>query len=117
MRTSFLLVVTGNNRATEGEARPCMADVDENSDRRQVESRVLESQPEAQAVRVAGAADVKAVQAHNQNAHTGSAGGDQLESVQIIAMDECGKQKVVAERQAQVNQRNSRREFYDRGGS
>ncbi|MBX9720682.1 MAG: hypothetical protein K2X81_04760 [Candidatus Obscuribacterales bacterium] len=48
-----------------------MADVDEKSDRRQVESRVLESQPEAQAARVAGAADVKAVQALNQNAHIG----------------------------------------------
>ena len=102
MSASFLLVVTGNNRATEGEARPCMADVDEKSDRRQVESRVLESQPEAQAARVAGAADVKAVQALNQNAHNGSAGGDQLESIQIIALDECGKQKVVAERQREA---------------
>jgi hypothetical protein len=43
-----------------------MADVDEKGDRRQVESRVLESQPEAQSAIVAGAADVKAVQALNQ---------------------------------------------------
>ena len=51
---------------------------------------------------MAGAADVKAVQALNQNAYKGSAGGDQLESIQIFALDEGGKQKVVAERQREA---------------
>lgn len=54
--------------------------------------------PDAQGARNAAASDVKAVQATNRNAHSGSAGGDQLESIQIVALDEGGKQKVVAER-------------------
>ncbi len=53
---------------------------------------------DAQGARNAAASDVKAVLALNQDAHSGSAGGDQLESIQIIALDERGKQKVVAER-------------------
>lgn len=48
--------------------------------------------------RVAGADDVKAAQALNTDAHNGSAGGGQLESIQLIALDDSGKQKVVAER-------------------
>ncbi|MBX9942107.1 MAG: hypothetical protein K2Y32_22775 [Candidatus Obscuribacterales bacterium] len=79
-----------------------MAEVDEKRGSRPVERQGLETQPEAKAVRVAGAADVKAVQALNQNAHNGSAGGDQLESIQIFALDEGGKQKVVAERQREA---------------
>lgn len=54
--------------------------------------------------RNAAASDVKAVLAQNQNAHSGSAGGDQLESIQIIALDERGKQKVVAERPKETKQ-------------
>ncbi len=53
---------------------------------------------DAHGARNAGASDVKAVQALNLNAHSGSAGGDQLESIQIIALDAGGKQKVLAER-------------------
>lgn len=53
---------------------------------------------DAQAARSAGVSDVKAAQDTNPNKHNGSAGGDQLESIQIIALDEGGKQKVVAER-------------------
>jgi hypothetical protein len=48
--------------------------------------------------RVAGADNVKAAQALNTDAHNGSAGGDQLESIQLIALDDSGEQKVVAER-------------------
>jgi hypothetical protein len=57
---------------------------------------------DAQAARGAGASDVKAAQDLNPNKHNGSAGGDQLESIQIIALDDGGKQKVVAERQKEA---------------
>ncbi|NJL71601.1 MAG: hypothetical protein HC888_08275 [Candidatus Competibacteraceae bacterium] len=53
---------------------------------------------DAQAARSAGVSDVKAAQDTNPNKHNGSAGGDQLESIQIIALDDGGKQKVLAER-------------------
>ena len=53
---------------------------------------------DAQEARSAVVSDVKAAQDTNPNKHNGSAGGDQLESIQIIALDEGGKQKVVAER-------------------
>ncbi|MCA0315516.1 MAG: hypothetical protein LCH63_16995 [Candidatus Melainabacteria bacterium] len=79
-----------------------MADVDEKRSRSPLDRQGLKDQPEAQAARVAGAADLKAMQSLNQNAHNGSAGGDQLESIQIIALDDGGKQKVVAERQKEV---------------
>lgn len=54
--------------------------------------------PDAHAARSAGVSDVRAAQDTNPNKHNGSAGGDQLESIQIIAMDEGGKKKVLAER-------------------
>ena len=53
---------------------------------------------DAQVARSAGGSDVKAAQDTNPNKHNGSAGGDQLESIQIIALDDGGKQKVLAER-------------------
>ena len=53
---------------------------------------------DAQAARSAGVSDVRAAQDTNPNKHNGSAGGDQLESIQIIALDDGGKQKVLAER-------------------
>ncbi len=53
---------------------------------------------DAQAARSAGVSDVKAAQDTNPNKHNGSAGGDQLESIQMIALDGGGKQKVLAER-------------------
>jgi len=59
---------------------------------------------DAQEARNAAASDVKAVQATNQNAHSGSAGGDQLESVQIVALDEGGKPKGIAERPKEAKQ-------------
>ncbi len=98
MSTGFLSAVKGNNRATVGEVRPCMADVDEKRGSRPVERQGLENQPEAQAVRVAGAADVKAVQALNQNAHNGSAGGDQNESIEIVMPKTGGGYEVLASR-------------------
>lgn len=80
-----LSVGRGNNRAVLEEVRPGMADVDEKGERRlgQVQSRGLEGQPDAQNARNAGASDVKAVQALNRNAHSGSAGGDQDVSLSI----------------------------------
>lgn len=59
---------------------------------------------DAQDARNAAACDVNAVHALNQNAHSGSAGGDQLESIQIVALDESGKQKVIAERPKETKQ-------------
>ena len=50
---------------------------------------------DAQAARAAGVSDVKAAQDLNPNKHNGSAGGDQLESIQIIALDDGGVYEVV----------------------
>lgn len=55
--------------------------------------------PDAQAARNAGVSDIKAAQALNQNAHNGSAGGDQNESIEIIAFKDSGKYDLVASRQ------------------
>jgi len=81
-----------------GEVRFCMAEVDDKSEKRPVESRALENQPEAQAARAAGAADVRAVQALNPNAHNGSAGGDQNESIEIVMPKNGGGYDVLASR-------------------
>jgi len=75
-----------------------MAEVDDKSEKRPVESRALENQPEAQAARAAGAADVRAVQALNPNAHNGSAGGDQNESIEIVMPKNGGGYDVLASR-------------------
>jgi hypothetical protein len=78
-----------------------MADVDEKGERRlgQVQNRALDSQPDAQSARNAGASDVKAVQALNRNAHSGSAGGDQDESLEIVMPKRGGGYDVLASRQ------------------
>ncbi len=75
-----------------------MDDVDEKRGSGALERQGLENQPEAQAVRVAGAADVKAVQALNQNAHNGSAGGEQNESIEIVMPKNGGGYDVLASR-------------------
>lgn len=77
-----------------------MADVDEKGERRlgQVQSRGLEGQPEAQGARNAGASDIRAIQALNRNAHNGSAGGDQNESVEIVMPKDSGGYDVLASR-------------------
>jgi hypothetical protein len=98
MNTSFLSGVTGNIRATVEEVRPCMADVDEKRGSGALERQGLENQPEAQAAREAGVADVKAVQALNPNAHNGSAGGDQNESIEIVMPKNGGGYDVLASR-------------------
>lgn len=82
------------------------------NDKKEQGDQAISSAPEKQSIqtadaldaRNAAASDVKAVLAQNQNAHSGSAGGDQLESIQIIALDERGKQKVVAERPKETKQ-------------
>ncbi|MCA0316223.1 MAG: hypothetical protein LCH63_20550 [Candidatus Melainabacteria bacterium] len=63
-----------------------------------MERQGLENQPEAQAARAAGAADVRAVQALNQNAHNGSAGGEQNESIEIVMPKNGGGYDVLASR-------------------
>lgn len=98
MGTGCLSALRGNNRATVAEVSPSMADAEEKGERRPVESRALENQPEAQAARVAGVHDVKAAQALNQNAHNGSAGGDQNESIEIVMPKNGGGYDVLASR-------------------
>jgi hypothetical protein len=56
-------------------------------------------QADAQAARNAGASDVQAIQALNPNRHSGSAGGDQELSFELIAYGNEGFGKVVAARQ------------------
>lgn len=55
--------------------------------------------PDAQAARNAGISDMKAAQAQNRDAHSGSAGGDQNESIEIIAFKDSGKYDLVTSRQ------------------
>lgn len=55
--------------------------------------------PDAQAARNAGVSDLKAAQAQNRDAHSGSAGGDQNESIEIIAFKDSGKYDLVTSRQ------------------
>lgn len=60
--------------------------------------KALLSPPDAQRVRNAGAGEIKAMQALNKNAHNGSAGGDQDESMQIVSPKIGGGFSVIAER-------------------
>ncbi len=78
-----------------------MADIDEKGERRLVstERQILQAQPDAQAARHAGASDVKAVQALNRNAHSGSAGGDQNESIELVAFKDEGGYDLLAARE------------------
>lgn len=62
------------------------------------ESKAIQA-PDAQAARNAGVSDVKAAQAQNRDAHSGSAGGDQNESIEIIAFKDSGKYDLVTSRQ------------------
>lgn len=66
----------------------------------------LIKKPDAQAARNASANDIKSIQAANPNAHNGSAGGDQNESLQIIGFED-GKQKIIAERDKQFGKTSS----------
>lgn len=100
MRGGFLSVMEGNNRAILVEV--CrMADIDEKGERRLVgtERQTLQAQPDAQAARYAGASDVKAVQALNRNAHSGSAGGDQNESIELVSFKDEGGYDLLAARE------------------
>lgn len=54
--------------------------------------------PEIQAAQLAGACEIKAFQLTNANVHSGSAGGEEHESIQIVALDESGREKILAER-------------------
>lgn len=58
----------------------------------------IDHSPDLQAAKLAGANDIKAFQLTNSNLHSGTAGGDAHESIQIVALDERGKERIVAER-------------------
>ena len=58
----------------------------------------LDHVQDIQAAKLAGASNIKAFQSSNLNLHSGSAGGDAHESIQIVAIDEKGQEKVIAER-------------------
>jgi len=73
-------------------------------------------QADAQAARNAGASDVQAIQALNPNRHSGSAGGDQELSFELIAYGNEGFGKVVAARQQErLNARSDQSDLMDTG--
>lgn len=78
-----------------------MADIDEKADKRLVstEKQTLQAQPDTQAARHARPSDLKAVQALNRNAHSGTAGGDQNESIELVAFKDEGGYDLLAARE------------------
>ena len=73
-------------------------------------------QADAQAARNAGASDVQAIQALNPNRHSGSAGGDQELSFELIAYGNEGFGKVVSARQQErLNARSDQSDLMDTG--
>lgn len=54
--------------------------------------------PDANFARTANADAIRTAQEANPNKHNGSAGGDQLESIQIVALDNAGQKQIIAER-------------------
>jgi len=54
--------------------------------------------PDAQEARLSAKSDIDLIQSFNPNKHSGSAGGDEFESIQIVALDPKGKEQIVAER-------------------
>lgn len=72
----------------------------------------LDHSPDVQAAKLAGASDIKAFQSTNSNLHSGTAGGDAHESIQIVALDERGKERIVAER-PKVKPENDHPENFD----
>lgn len=58
---------------------------------------------DAQAARVAGADEVKAFQDTNLNKHSGTAGGADQESIQIVALDSKGQEHIIAQRAKDTN--------------
>ena len=72
----------------------------------------LDHSPDVQAAKLSGASDIKAFQSTNSNLHSGTAGGDAHESIQIVALDERGKERIVAER-PKVKPENDHPENFD----
>lgn len=68
-----------------------------------VEAKALQA-ADAQAAKMAGAADIQAAQALNPDRHSGSAGGDQNQSIEIVAMGKDGRQQVLAARPKEQKQ-------------
>lgn len=54
--------------------------------------------PDAQEARLSAKSDLELALNLNPNKHSGSAGGDDMESIQIVALDPKGKEQVIAER-------------------
>jgi len=79
------------------------------------ESKAIQA-PDAQAARNAGMSDVKAAQSLNKNAHSGSAGGDQNLSFELVAIRD-GESKVVAARHAERLESISMEELISKGRS
>lgn len=95
----FLSVVDGNNRAV-WEGRPMSELQKKEGDHGIVqwpEAEAIQA-PDAQAARNAEMSEVKAAQAQNRNAHSGSAGGDQDQSIEIIAVKKSGVIDLLASR-------------------
>lgn len=68
-----------------------------------VEAKALQA-ADAQSAKMAGAADIQAAQALNPDRHSGSAGGDQNQSIEIVAMGKDGRQQVLAARPKEQKQ-------------
>ncbi len=73
-----------------------MADVDDKAEK-QAEQMAINGS-DAQAARNAAAADIKAIEYLNPNKHSGSAGGNQNESIELIMPKEGGGYEVLASR-------------------
>lgn len=54
--------------------------------------------PDAQEARLSAKSDIELALNLNPNKHSGSAGGNDMESIQIVALDPKGKEQVIAER-------------------
>ncbi len=54
--------------------------------------------PDAQEARFSAKSDIELILSSNPNRHSGSAGGNDMESIQIVALDPKGQEQVVAER-------------------
>ncbi|MCW5824006.1 MAG: hypothetical protein KIT34_14475 [Cyanobacteria bacterium TGS_CYA1] len=69
----------------------------EKSDLERVQKSEVQA-PDAQEARLSAKSDIELALNLNPNKHSGSAGGDDMESIQIVALDPKGKEQVIAER-------------------
>ncbi len=83
--------MTKHSESQEDSERPVVRPVD-----------VLSQSAEVHEAKLADASDIKAFLSTNQNLHDGSAGGEGQESIQIVALDENGKERILAERKKMI---------------